>query len=63
MLVLGRKQGERIRIGDDIVVQIVTASRKEGGKTRVGIEAPKGVMVHREEVYERVVKERQNGES
>jgi carbon storage regulator len=47
MLVLTRKVGERIRIGDEIVVTIV---RIQNDKVRVGVEAPKHVAVHREEV-------------
>ena len=48
MLVLARDIGESIRIGDDIIIQVVTSS---GGKLRIGITAPKDIPVHREEVY------------
>jgi carbon storage regulator len=48
MLVLARDIGESIRIGDDIIVQVVTSS---GGKLRLGITAPRDIPVHREEVY------------
>jgi len=48
MLVLAREVGESIRIGDDIIVQVVTSS---GGKLRLGITAPRDIPVHREEVY------------
>ena len=47
MLVLSRKQGESIRIADQITVTIVELSR---GRVRVGISAPLNVPVHREEV-------------
>ena len=50
MLVLSRKPGERILIGDDIVITIVRAT---GGSVRVGIEAPPDVVILREEVKER----------
>lgn len=51
MLVLTRKVGERIHIGEGIVVTVV---RIQNDKVRVGIEAPAQVAIHREEVYRRV---------
>lgn len=51
MLVLSRKIGERIRIGDDVVLTVV---RIHGDKVRLGIEAPNDVTIHREEVYRRL---------
>lgn len=51
MLVLSRKKGERVLIGDDIEL-IVTDIR--GDKVRIGIEAPKEIPVHRSEVYEAI---------
>lgn len=51
MLVLARDVGESIRIGDDIIIQVVTSS---SGKLRLGITAPKDIPVHREEVYEAI---------
>ena len=50
MLVLSRKIGERLVIGDDITVTILKAS---GNQVRVGIDAPNEVSVHREEIYEK----------
>lgn len=47
MLVLGRNNGQRILIGDDIVITIVEATN---GTARVGIEAPRHITVHREEI-------------
>lgn len=47
MLVLSRKQSQRIRVGNSIVVTIVRVS---GDKVRIGIEAPEGVRVLREEL-------------
>ncbi len=47
MLVLSRQRGESIMIGNDIEVTVVTI---RGGKVRIGITAPKGVRVDREEV-------------
>lgn len=51
MLVLTRKVGERIHIGEGVVVTVV---RIQGDKVRIGIEAPSEVTIHREEVYRRV---------
>jgi carbon storage regulator len=48
MLVLSRKQGEAIRIHDEIVVTVVNLGR---GRVQLGIQAPAEVPVHREEVY------------
>jgi len=47
MLVLARKVGQRIFIGDDIVITIVETSN---GKVRIGVDAPKSVKVFREEL-------------
>ena len=51
MLVLGRKVGERILVGDDIVVTVVSAGR-DG--VRVGIEAPRDLRIHRAEIVDQV---------
>lgn len=48
MLILARKDGEGIRIGDEIIVTVVSSS---GGQVRLGIEAPDRIAIHREEVY------------
>ena len=56
MLVLSRKQSERIRVGNDIVVTVV---RLSGDKVRLGVEAPKEVPVHRNEVYEAIRRNQQ----
>ena len=47
MLVLSRFQGEKIRIGPDIVIQVV---RIQGGKVKIGIEAPPDVEIWRDEI-------------
>ncbi len=54
MLVLARRVGESILIGDEIVVKIL---KIEGGSVKVGIEAPKKYKVYRKELYDRIVKE------
>lgn len=51
MLVLSRKKGESIVIGDEIIVTVVEV---RGDKVRLGIVAAKDVPVHREEVYEAI---------
>ena len=51
MLVLSRRVGEKILIGDDIVVMVTEV---RGDKVQLGIDAPKEVSVHRQEVYEAI---------
>ena len=51
MLILSRKPGERIRIGDNITVLLVESS---AGMARIGVVAPRTVGVHREEIYEKI---------
>lgn len=51
MLVLSRKAGEKIFIGNDIVLTVVEV---RGNKVRLGVEAPSDVPVHREEVFEAI---------
>ena len=55
MLVLSRLEGEAIVIGQD--VKVVVLSIQGGGRVRLGIEAPKEVPVHRQEVFEKIRKE------
>ena len=51
MLVLTRKIGEVIRINDDITMTVLAVKNNQ---VRIGVEAPKDVQVHREEVYQRI---------
>ncbi|EPH0594314.1 carbon storage regulator CsrA [Pseudomonas aeruginosa] len=51
MLILTRSVGKTIRIGDDIEIVIL---RINGNQVRVGVSAPPHVMVHRDEVYQRI---------
>jgi carbon storage regulator len=60
MLVLSRQRDESIIIGDNIVITIVDI---RGDKVRLGIEAPKEVPVHRQEVYDAIQRERIQNES
>ncbi|WP_203289046.1 carbon storage regulator CsrA [Metabacillus sp. cB07] len=48
MLVLTRKTGEAIKIGDDIEISVISIS---GDQVKIGIEAPKHIDIHRKEVY------------
>ena len=57
MLILSRRLGECITIGDDIVVTVVGVS---GNQIRLGISAPKAVRVLREEIYKAIQKENQS---
>lgn len=51
MLILTRKIGETIAIGDDIKIQVVEI---KGKQVRLGVKAPKATTVHREEIYQRI---------
>ena len=51
MLILTRKLGERINIGDDITITLLEI---KGGQVRLGIDAPKSISIHRHEIYERI---------
>jgi carbon storage regulator len=54
MLVLTRRPGESIVVGEDIVVTVIEI---KGGQVRIGIDAPRSVDVYREEIYEQVRQE------
>ena len=54
MLILTRKLGERITIGDDIIITLLEI---KGSQVKMGIEAPKSVSIHRQEIYERIREE------
>ncbi len=51
MLILTRKEGESLRLGDDITVTVVSV---KGGHVRLGVTAPQDVAVHREEIYQKI---------
>ena len=54
MLVLTRRPGESIIVGKDIVITVIEI---KGGQVRIGIDAPRDIQVHREEIYEQVRQE------
>jgi carbon storage regulator len=55
MLILTRKTGETLVIGDDIIITLLGI---RGQQVRLGIQAPKDISVHREEIYLRIQKEK-----
>jgi carbon storage regulator len=58
MLILTRRVGETVMIGDDVTITVLGV---KGNQVRVGVDAPKSIPVHREEIYDRIKREQALG--
>lgn len=59
MLILTRRVGETLIVGDDVTITVLGV---KGNQVRIGVNAPKEVSVHREEIYQRIQREKEGGQ-
>ena len=60
MLILSRKTGESIHVGDSVIVTVLAVAR---GQVKIGIDAPRELTVHRDEIYRRIQDEKSREEA
>lgn len=60
MLILTRRVGETLMVGDDVTVTVLGV---KGNQIRIGVNAPKDIPVHREEIFQRIQREKKSGDN